>query len=182
MATVHTPEVQETRTDGTMTKELHELGRWLEALGVTHVAMESTGPYWKPVYNILEKFGFELLVCNAQPIKAVPGRKADDVHDAAWLCDLLRHGLLRPSFVPSREQRELRELVRYRRALIRERARELNRIQKVLEVTSRQVVEKSCPLRVGLIRQPAPSVLPNSRVAESPHGVGSHRSWPWTPG
>ena len=98
---------------------------------VTHVAMESTGAYWKPVYNILEGT-FELLVVNAQHLKAVPGRKTD-VRDAEWIADLLRHGLLRPSFIPSCPERQLRELTRYRTTLVRERASEVNRIQKVLE-------------------------------------------------
>ncbi len=93
--------------------------------------MESTGSYWKPVYNILEGT-FELLVVNAQHLKAVPGRKTD-VRDAEWIADLLRHSLLRPSFIPSRPERELRELSRYRTTLVRERASEVNRIQKVLE-------------------------------------------------
>jgi transposase len=88
--------------------------------------------YWKPVYNLLEAADFEAMVVNAQHIKAVPGRKTD-VRDAEWIADLLRHGLLRPSFIPDRAQRELRELVRYRRSLIQERAREANRLQKVLE-------------------------------------------------
>jgi transposase len=132
VAAVQTPEGSALRTFGTMTGQLREMGRWLESLGVTVVAMESTGPYWKPVYNVLEEFKFELVVCNAQHIKAVPGRKTD-VKDAEWICDLLRHGLVRPSFVPSKEDRERRELTRYRRQLIEERVREVNRIQKVLE-------------------------------------------------
>lgn len=106
--------------------------RWIKEKGCTCVAMESTGVYWKPVYNLLELAGIETLVVNAQHIKAVPGRKTD-VKDAEWIAELLRHGLLRGSYIPSREQRELRELVRYRRSLIEERAREVNRLQKVLE-------------------------------------------------
>ena len=96
------------------------------------MAMESTGVYWRPVYNILEALGLILLVMNAQHIKAVPGRKTD-VKDAEWIADLLRHGLVAGSFVPERSQRELREIVRYRRSLIRQRAQMVNRIQKVLE-------------------------------------------------
>ncbi len=96
------------------------------------VAMESTGVFWKPIVNLLESERMEFLVVNAQHINAVPGRKTD-VKDAEWICDLLRHGLLRASFIPDRNQRELRELVRYRRSLIEERSREINRIQKVLE-------------------------------------------------
>ncbi len=115
-----------------MTNDLLELADYLVSKGCTHVAMESTGVYWKPIYNILEGTGIEVLVVNAQDIKAVPGRKTD-VKDAEWICDLLRHGLLRGSFIPGRPQRELRELVRYRKELVRERAREVNRLQKVLE-------------------------------------------------
>jgi transposase len=122
---------KDVRTFSTTTRALLELLDWLGNAGCTHVAMESTGTYWKPVYNILEG-SFELLVVNAQHLKAVPGRKTD-VRDAEWIADLLRHGLLRPSFVPSRPERELRELTRYRTSLLRERASEINRLQKVLE-------------------------------------------------
>jgi transposase len=122
---------KEIRTFGTMTSELLALSDWLAAAGCTHVAMESTGVFWKPIYNLLEG-SFELVVVNAQHIKAVPGRKTD-VRDAEWIADLLRHGLLRASFIPDRPQRELRELTRYRTALARERANEVNRLQKVLE-------------------------------------------------
>ncbi|HHV61787.1 MAG TPA: IS110 family transposase, partial [Firmicutes bacterium] len=94
VACVITPDGKETRTFGTMTGELLELADWLQAKGVTHVAMGSTGVYWKPIYNLLEGMEFELLVVNAQHIKAVPGRKTD-VKDAEWIADLLRHGLLR---------------------------------------------------------------------------------------
>lgn len=132
VAAVQTPEGRATRSFGTMTRDLEQLADWLAAQGVTQVAMEATGVYWHPVYNVLEEHPFELLVVNAQHFKAVPGRKTD-VKDAEWLCDLLRHGLVRGSFIPAREQRERRELVRYRKSLIRERASELNRIQKVLE-------------------------------------------------
>ena len=122
---------KEVRTFGTMTDQLLALSDWLEARGVSHVAMEATGSYWKPVWNLLEG-RFTLLLANAQHIKTVPGRKTD-VKDAEWIADLLRHGLLQPSFVPDRAQRELRELTRYRTSLIRERAAEANRLQKVLE-------------------------------------------------
>jgi len=132
VACVITPEGKELRTFGTMTVHLLELADWLEERGVTHVAIESTGVYWKPVYNLLESHRLELLVVNAQHIKAVPGRKTD-IKDAEWIADLLRHGLLRGSYIPSREQRELRELVRYRKTLIRERSAEVNRLQKTLE-------------------------------------------------
>jgi len=122
---------KEIRTFGTMTADLLELADWLAAAAVTHVAMESTGVYWKPVYNLLED-QFTLLLVNAQHVKAVPGRKTD-VRDCEWLADLLRHGLLRASFVPARPQRELRELTRYRTALVQERSAEVNRLQKTLE-------------------------------------------------
>jgi transposase len=115
----------------TMTADILALADWLLAEGCTHIAMESTGVYWRPLYNVLEGH-FELLVVNAQHIKAVPGRKTD-VHDAEWLADLLRHGLLRGSFIPEASQREVRELTRYRRTLVDERARLINRVQKVLE-------------------------------------------------
>lgn len=101
---------QQTRTFATMTSDLLALGDWLAEAGVTHVAMESTGEYWKPIYNILEG-QFELLVVNAQHIKMVPGRKTD-LKDAEWIAQLLQHGLLRASFIPPPPQRELRELTR----------------------------------------------------------------------
>ena len=126
-----TPQGKEIRTFSTMTEDLLRLADWLQGLQVSHVAMESTGPYWKPIYNLLES-EFQLTLANAHHIKIVPGRKTD-VKDAEWIADLLRHGLIKGSFVPDRSQRELRELLRYRRSLIQERAREVNRIQKVLE-------------------------------------------------
>lgn len=122
---------KETRTFGTMTSDLLALSDWLMGYGVTHVAMESTGEYWKPVFNILEN-NFEVLLVNAQHIKAVPGRKTD-VKDSEWIAELLRHGLLKASFVPPLGQRELRELTRYRSTFVRERATLVNRVQKVLE-------------------------------------------------
>jgi len=131
-ACVITPEGRETRTFGTTTGDLLQLADWLAARRVSHVAMESTGVYWKPVYNLLEGLEMTLLVVNAYHIKAVPGRKTD-VKDAEWIADLLRHGLLRGSHIPDRPQRELQELVRYRKGLINQRAQVINRIQKVLE-------------------------------------------------
>lgn len=116
----------------TDTRSLLAMVDWLQELRVEDVAMESTGVYWKPVYNLLEASGFRVLVGNAAAMKAVPGRKTD-VKDAEWICELHRHGLISPSFIPARAQRELRELVRYRSTLIAERAAESNRIQKVLE-------------------------------------------------
>jgi transposase len=115
----------------TMAADLLALRDWLTELAVTHVAMEATGVYWKPVYYALED-DFELLLVNAQHVKNVPGRKTD-TSDAQWLCQLLECGLLRPSFVPPKPIRELRDLTRYRKALIRERASEANRLQKTLE-------------------------------------------------
>ncbi len=122
---------KETRTFGTMTGDLNALARWLNEQGVTHVVMESTGVYWKPVYNLLEG-QFELLVVNPDHVKKIAGHKTD-VADAEWLADLLRHGLLKGSFIPSAQQRALRDLTRYRTTLTDERSREVNRVQKVLE-------------------------------------------------
>lgn len=124
--------VRKTHTFKTMTADLLALRDWLEEWGVTHVAMESTGVYWRPVYNVLEDEERTLLLVNAQHIKNVPGRKTD-LKDAEWLADLLRHGLLRPSFVPPQPIRALRELTRYRTTLLRERTAEVNRLQKTLE-------------------------------------------------
>ncbi len=121
----------EVRTFGTTTDDLRTLAAWLQQEGCTHAAMESTGVYWKPVFNILEEVCTVLLV-NAQHVKAVPGRKTD-VRDAEWLAQLLEHGLLRPSFIPPGGIRELRELTRYRLTLKRLRADETNRVQKLLE-------------------------------------------------
>jgi transposase len=119
------------RRFGTMTRDLLELSQWLQQLGVTHVAMESTGVYWKPVWNLLEG-KFELLLVNAQHIKQVPGRKTD-ARDCEWIADLLQHGLLKGSYVPKQEQRDLRDLTRYRVRLSEDKVRLANRIQKVLE-------------------------------------------------
>ncbi len=122
---------RETRTFSTMTAELERLGNWLGEYGVTHVAMESTGVYWKPLFNVLEE-RFTVVLANAVHVKAVPGRKTD-VRDSEWLLDLMQHGLIRGSFIPTAPIRELRDLTRYRTSLIQERTREVNRIQKVLE-------------------------------------------------
>lgn len=123
---------QEIKEFGTTTRELLELVGWLREGGCEMVAMESTASYWKPLYNILESSGVNAIVVNARDMKAVPGRKTD-VKDAEWIADLLAHGLLRASYIPDKDQRELRELVRYRKSLIEDRARELNRLQKMLE-------------------------------------------------
>ena len=126
-----TETLQTIQTFSTTTEDLRRLSAWLATQGVTHVAMESTGSYWKPIFNLLED-DFTTWLVNPAHIKAVPGRKTD-VKDSAWIAQLLQHGLLQPSFIPDRAQRELRELTRYRKSLIEERAREANRIQKVLE-------------------------------------------------
>lgn len=131
VASIITPEGREIRTFPTMTRDLLRLADWLRERRVTHVAMESTGVFWKPIFNLLEE-EFSAMVVNAQHVKAVPGRKTD-VKDAEWIADLLRHGLVRGSFIPDRPQRELRELTRYRRRLIQQRGGVVNRIQKVLE-------------------------------------------------
>jgi transposase len=123
---------KEKRTFGTFTRDLLSLLDWLKQCGVTHVAMESTGVYWKPVWNILEGQLEQVLLVNAQHIKAVPGRKTDQ-KDSEWIADLLQHGLLRGSFVPPRPTRELRDLTRYRVSVAEECNRISNRIQKVLE-------------------------------------------------
>jgi transposase len=125
---------KETRTYPTMTQNLLAMRDWLKEQGCTHIALEATGVYWKPIYNLLEG-DFEILVVNAHHIKTVPGRKTD-VKDAEWIADLLAHGLLSASFIPSAPQRELRELTRYRTSLVEERAREVNRLQKTLEDTN----------------------------------------------
>jgi len=122
---------REIRTFKTMTADLLGLADWLANADITHVAMESTGVYWKPIFNILES-QFQVLLTNAQHVKYVPGHKTD-VKDAQWLAELLQHGLLKASFIPSAPQRALRDLVRYRTQLIQERSREINRLQKVLE-------------------------------------------------
>ena len=119
------------RTFGTMLDDLGQLRDWLAAADCTHVVMEATGVYWKPVYNVLED-AFTLLVANAEHVKRVPGRKTD-VSDAEWLATLLRHGLVQASFIPERPQREVRELIRFRTSLIQDRARAVNRLQKTLE-------------------------------------------------
>jgi transposase len=125
---------KEIQTFTTMVPDLFRLREWLKAQHCEAVAMESTGVYWKSLWNVLEG-EMELLLCNAQHIKAVPGRKTD-IKDAEWIADLLQHGLLRASFVPARPQRELRDLTRYRSSLAADRARLVNRIQKTLEDTN----------------------------------------------
>ncbi len=121
----------QTRTFSTMTGDLLALSDWLTSQGITQVAMESTGEFWKPLYNLLEG-NFTILVVNAHHMHTVPGRKTD-VKDAEWIADLLAHGLLRGSFIPPEPQRDLRDLTRQRTLLVRERAEVVQRLQKVLE-------------------------------------------------
>lgn len=128
---VSTPAHQEVRSFSTTTKGLLELSDWLTSHGCTHVAMEATGVYWKPVWHVLEE-GFELVLANAQHIRNVPGRKTD-VNDATWISELLAHGLIRSSFVPPAHIQELRDLTRTRKQLVREMSQHSLRIQKVLE-------------------------------------------------
>ena len=125
--TVH----QDVEQFGTTTIELRRLREWLSAFGCTHVVMEATGVYWKPVWNVLYG-GFELLLANAAHVKNVPGRKTD-VNDATWLADLLAHGLVRASFVPEKPLQELRSLLRTRKQLVREKAQHVQRIEKTLQ-------------------------------------------------
>lgn len=122
------------RTFSTMTADLLALADWLKAYQVTHVAMESTGVFWKPVFNLLET-DVTVILINAQHMKAVPGRKTD-IKDSEWIADLLRHGLLKASFIPPQPIRVLRELARYRNSLVQERAQEVNRLQKTLETAN----------------------------------------------
>lgn len=122
----------EIRQFGATTRELLEMAAWLNEAKCEMTAMESTASYWKPLYNVLETWGLPVMVVNAHHMKAVPGRKTD-VQDAEWIADLLQHGLLKASYIPNKEQRELRELVQYRKSLIEDRGRELNRLQKMLE-------------------------------------------------
>jgi transposase len=123
---------REVRTFGTMTTDLLALSDWLTQCAVTQIAMESTGVFWRPVFNLLEDAGRTLVLVNPQPSKAVPGRKTD-VKDSEWLADRVRHGLVPPSFIPPAPIRELRELTRHRKALIYQRTQEVNRLQQVLE-------------------------------------------------
>jgi transposase len=128
---VNEPRHHEVRTFGTTTRDLFSLAEWLESCGCTHVAMEATGVYWKPVWHLLEG-RFELVLANAQHIRNVPGRKTD-INDATWIADLLAHGLIRSSFVPPAPIQELRDITRTRKQLVREIAQHTLRIQKTLE-------------------------------------------------
>ena len=123
---------QELREFGTTTSEIKTLANWLTESGCEMIAMESTGVFWKPLYKLFELMDLDAMIVNAAHMKALPGRKTD-VKDAEWIADLLRHGLLKASYIPNREQRELREITRYRKSLTEERCREVNRLQKILE-------------------------------------------------
>ena len=122
----------EVREYGSLTKDIREMVAWLKANGCQMTAMESTGSYWKPIYNIFEQESFPAMICNAQHIKNVPGRKTD-VNDARWIAKCLSQGLLNPSFIKDREQRELTDMTRFRKSQIEERSRNINRLQKFLE-------------------------------------------------
>ena len=139
------------RRFSTMTQDLQALSQWLTEGGCTHVAMESTGVYWQPMYHILEGH-FELYLVNPQAVKRLPGRKTD-MRDAEWLATLMQHGLLARSFIPPREQRELRDLARYRLSLVEERNRIANRLQKVLEDTNSSWRRWSVTFRASRLRR-----------------------------
>ena len=169
---------KEIREFGTMTDDILELCRWIKTTKCQAVAMESTGVYWKPVYNILESEGIETIIVNAQHIKAVPGRKTD-VKDAEWIADLVRHGLVKSSYVPNREQRELREMVRYRNEIVGERARELNRIQAVLEGAniklSSVVSDISCKSSMAILRAIIQGTTDVEKLSELAEGKLVHK-------
>lgn len=157
---------KELREYSTMTADLQAMADWLAEGSVTHVAMESTGVYWQPINNILEGH-FEVFLVNAQAVKRMPGRKTD-LKDAEWLATLMQHGLLQRSFIPERQQRELRKLARYRLSLVQERSRFANRLQKVLEdtniklsavATDMQGVSAQAMLRALIQGETDPSVL-----------------------
>jgi transposase len=189
---------KEKKRFGTFTHDLLQLGDWLEQCGVTHVAMESTGVYWKPVWNILAE-QFEVLLVNAQHIKAVPGRKTDQ-KDSQWIADLLQHGLLRGSFVPPQPTRELRDLTRYGVSLVQEINRIANRIQKVLEdaniklasvatdalgASGRAILEamlageqdaaRLAEMSKGLLRNNIPELIPELKLALEGRMTEHHR-------
>jgi transposase len=173
------------RTVGTTTRDLRALETWLTEHRVTHVAMESTGSYWKPVFNLLEEHITTWLV-NPALIKAVPGRKTD-VKDAEWIADLLQHGLLQPSFIPDHAPREWRELTRDRKSLIEERAREANRIQKVLKggtIKRGAVLSDVLASPARAVSRPWPAARPIPRAwprgwttASAPRPRNSRRPW-----
>jgi transposase len=172
---------KEMRTFRTTTQDLLLLRDWLVLAGCTHVAMEATGVYWKPIYNVLDG-AVELLVVNARHIKAVPGRKTD-VRDAEWIADLLQHGLLTSSFIPPAAQRELRELTRYRTNLVQERARAVNRLQKTLEDTTIKLGDVAtdqrgpCWRRFWMGKRIRPSLPIWHKGASKRNGLNCKRLW-----
>jgi transposase len=159
------PPAKPIRTFGTMTTDLLALADWLHTAGCPHVAMESTGVYWRPIDNLLEGL-FTLLVVNAQHMQAVPGRKTD-VKDAAWIAELLRHGLLRGSFSPSKPPRQLRELTRHRTTLVPDRARVINRLQAVLEDANITLASVVTDIRGGSARAMLEARIAGPRDADA---------------
>jgi transposase len=151
-----------------MTRNLHALREWLRREGVTHVAMESTGVFWKPVMNLLEGHFEQVMVVNAQHVKNVPGRKTD-IRDAEWIAQLLQCGLLRPSFVPARAQRQRRDLTRHRATLAEERTAVANRIHKVLEDTN---------IKLGAVATDILGVSGRKMLDRLLAGEESPRRWP----
>jgi transposase len=192
---VTAPMHHEVRTFATTTGQLMELSEWLSSHGCTHVAMEATGIYWKPIWHLLEG-DFEMILANAQHIRNVPGRKTD-VSDAAWIADLLAHGLIRGSFVPPARIQELRDLTRTRKQLVRETSQHVLRIQKVLEdaniklasvlssivgqsgramldaiVAGESDPERLATLAVGTAKKKTPELVEALRGRVSPHHRG----------
>jgi transposase len=162
----------ETRRFGTIRRELEELRQWLQAEGCTHVVMESTGVYWKPILNVLEddpRYSLKILLANPQQVKAVTGHKTDP-HDARWLAHLLRHGMIRPSFIPPRPVRELRDFTRRRRQMIGLAAEERNRVQKVLEDANVKIGDVLSDV-FGLSGQLMLEALVNARDGEQPAAI-----------
>src|SRR6202163_3473359 len=174
---------REVRTFKTTTKALLELSEWLASEGCTHIAMEATGVYWKPVWHILCDGEFELLLANAAHVKNVPGRKTD-VNDATWLADLMAHGLIRPSFVPDEPTQQMRDLLRTRKQFVRERTGHTQRIQKTLEdanikldsvisnivgISGRRMIEA---LIDGQAAPEALAALAHGRLQAHPGGTG----------
>jgi len=164
---------QHVRTFGTTTADLLALGNWLDAHGVTHVARESTGVYWKPVYSALEARCTVLLV-NAAHIQQVPGRKTD-VADCVWIAQLLEHGLLRGSFAPPAPIRDLQDLTRYRKVLIQDRTREANRLHKVLQAAGIKLASGSRGWRCW---RPSSTGPPTRPAWRSWRGASSGRKCP----
>lgn len=160
------------RKFSTMRADLERMVQWLQEGGCTHVAMESSGVYWKPIYNILEGL-FEVVLVNAQAIKRLPGRKTD-MKDAEWIATLMQHGLLQGSFIPERQQRELRDLTRYHQSLVQERSRFANRLQKLLEDTNLKLAAVATDLQgvsaQAILRAIAQGETDPNTLAQMTHG------------